>query len=452
MKKWRLFRKTVLILLAAVTAVTLFIIISEYIKSLPRLDYTYNMAIQDKVSYPDARFAVISDLHYYDTSLGTSGQAFEKCLNSDRKLLADSADLLALAIDNIIASDAKFVLIPGDLTKDGELVCHQKASSALSGLVQHGLKVYVIPGNHDINNPGAFKYEGDKCIPISNITPSEFVNIYSKYGYESAIYKDDNSLSYVAEPVDGLWLVAVDSCRYRENKPGGTEIVSGKLSQSQERWLEGILQKAGENGKAVIVMEHHGIVEHWTGQSKLHSDYLIQDFKYVNRMLASYGVHLAFTGHYHAQDISFVDFGSRGFIYDIETGSLSTSPCSVRYCAIEGNKLSIASSFIVGKIHPGTDFEKNAGQFVYDTVEKEAYNTLRYYLVPEADADYLADYVAAGFVEHYKGDEVEKQKPDFDEGKLGLWGRIVYKIQKYAPDGLWKDLKPHDNNVTLDLS
>ena len=184
----------------------------------------------------------------------------------------------------------------------------------------------------------------------------------------------------------------------------------------------------------------------------MHPDYLIQDYKYFSRMLASYNVRLTFTGHYHAQDVSLADFGSDGFIYDIETGSLATSPCAVRYCAIEGNKINIASSYMIGLIHPDTDFEKNAGQFVYDTVEKEAFETLREYYVPEKDAKYIADYVAAGFVEHYKGSENEAEKPDFDENKLGLWSRIVFNIQKYVPEGMWKDLKPLDDNVSLDLS
>jgi hypothetical protein len=51
------------------------------------------------VEYPNAKFAVISDLHYYDNSLGTTGTAFEEVLKSDRKLLKDSADLLDLTIE-----------------------------------------------------------------------------------------------------------------------------------------------------------------------------------------------------------------------------------------------------------------------------------------------------------------------------------------------------------------
>ena len=212
-----------------------------------------------------------------------------------------------------------------------------------------------------------------------------------------------------------------------------------------------MLQKASQSGKAVIVLEHHGVVEHWTGESKLHPDYLVEDYRNVGKLLASYHVELAFTGHYHAQDITRGDFNGNGSIYDIETGSLITAPCPVRYCTITGNTIQIKSRTLAGELHPGTDFEKNADQFVWDTIEREAYNTLRQYRVTENDAHSIADYITAGFMAHYKGDENISEKPAFDESKLSLWGRVVYSTRKYVVDGLWKDLPPADNNLTIDL-
>lgn len=453
MKRKYVLRTVLICLLAAVISLPLYATIAGYIKSQPKLQYTYStMTTQGMMSYPDTEFAVISDLHYYDKSLGTSGRAFEACLNSDRKMLTASADLLNLAIDHILKSGVKFVLIPGDLTKDGERLCHQQVAAALSRFTQHGIKVYVIPGNHDINNPGAYKYEGEESIPVPHINAVQFANIYNDYGYSSAIYRDSDSLSYVAEPESNLWLIALDSCRYKENRPGREEIVGGKLSPGQEKWLEEMLKKANQNGKAVIVMEHHGVVEHWAGQNRLHADYLIQDYKYVSKMLASYGVRLAFTGHYHAQDITLADFNGGGFLYDVETGSLITSPCPVRYCTINDNKIKITSDYLIEKLHPGTDFAKNAEQFIHNTVESEANKTLRKYLVTAKDAHYLANYVAAGFTAHYKGDENAAACPAFEENKLGLWGRLIYAQQKYVVNGLWKDLPPADNDVILDLS
>jgi len=404
------------------------------------------------VTYPNTKFAVISDLHYYDNSLGTTGVAFENVLKSDRKLLKDSADLLNFAVDNILKYNVKFVLVPGDLTKDGELLCHQKAAKALSKLTNHGVKVYVIPGNHDINNPLSYKYEGNVEIRVPNITPNEFSDIYKDCGYNSTIYRDPNTLSYVVEPVDNLWVVALDTCRYKENKPRHKEIVSGKLSQDEEKWLCDILKKAKLNKKAVIVLEHHGLVEHWTGQNKLDPAFLIQNYKHVGKFVASYDVRLAFTGHYHAQDITLGNFDNDGFIYDIETGSLVTPPCPVRYCSINENKITIKSDFLIDKLHPNTSFAKNARQFVFDSIRRYAYKTLREYLVSAADADKIAKYIAVSFVEHYNGDEKIKDRPFFDRSKLRCWSKIVFSREKYIIDGLWRDLPPKDNDITLDLN
>ena len=78
--------------------------------------YDYNVETGAAFSYPDTSFAVISDLHIYNPALGSSGAAFEKTMNSDRKLLLDSIDLLDYATEAIISSGVRFVLIPGDIS------------------------------------------------------------------------------------------------------------------------------------------------------------------------------------------------------------------------------------------------------------------------------------------------------------------------------------------------
>ena len=78
MKKKHPIRKGILIFLAVVIiGGVAYKLISDYISSLPKLKYTYsdNSALQKPIQpkYPQANFAVMSDLHYYDVSLGTEG-------------------------------------------------------------------------------------------------------------------------------------------------------------------------------------------------------------------------------------------------------------------------------------------------------------------------------------------------------------------------------------------
>jgi hypothetical protein len=373
-------------------------------------------------------------------------------MNSDRKLLLDSQDLLDYAINQIIASKVNFVLVCGDLTKDGELVNHNIAAQRLKKLTAAGIPAYVVPGNHDINNPDAVRYSGDATEPVASISADDFARIYGDFGFNSAIMRDDDSLGYVVEPVEGLWLLAMDACRYRENVPGKHEIVSGKISQRTADWIASVLRSATEKNKAVMAMMHHGTVEHWNGQRKLHPDYLIQDFANFGDFLASWNVRFIFSGHYHAQDITRGEYNGKHlpkFIYDIETGSLVTAPCPVRYIEIKDGAMNIRTETIVDKLYPGTDFAPNAAAFVKKTVMLEAASVLRKFKVSEKDIAIITDAVGDAFNAHYSGDEDSFFRPPLDKSKLGLWGRFVLGQQQYVIDGLWNDLKPADNNVKL---
>jgi 3',5'-cyclic AMP phosphodiesterase CpdA len=456
-RKRHIVRNVILIVLAVLVAAAVgYYFISGWVDSMPKFSYAF-MKQDSKplghAAYPEADFAVMSDLHYYDASLGTSGKAFEDYLNADRKLLTDSAALLDMAVGDILASKAKFVLVSGDLTKDGELADHEKVAQKLGELQAAGLKVYVVPGNHDILNPDAFSYDGDGVVSIPNATPADFERIYQDFGYSGALYRHSGSLSYVAEPVSGLWLLALDGCRYAENAKEGGPVTGGKLTQSLVDWIEQMLQKAGAEGKAVMVMSHHGIVEHWKGQGSLHPEYLFEDYTHISEMFAHYGVRVAFTGHYHAQDAATAAFGAEGSVTDVETGSLVTPPCPVRFCTIDASqKLSIDSLSLISALHPGTDFAAKAQKLVFDSVRGQAYDKLRSYGVAEADAGAIADAVGSGFVAHYSGDEVLSSKPPIAEDKLQIWSRVVLMIQRYVVDGLWVDLPPADNDVDLELA
>lgn len=97
----------------------------------------------DPNTTPDSasiKLSVLSDIHYYDTSLGTSGEALNAYLENDRKLLIESAAVLHSAVEEIKENDSEVVLISGDLTKDGELVGHQNVVKVLKELEAAGKK------------------------------------------------------------------------------------------------------------------------------------------------------------------------------------------------------------------------------------------------------------------------------------------------------------------------
>jgi len=411
-------------------------------------------SLQTAPDYPETSFAVISDLHIYDLYLGTEGQAFEYYLDSDRKLLRESNQIMAEAVSEIEKEGAKFVLIPGDMTKDGERSSHELAVTYLRQLEDGEKQVYVVPGNHDINNGHSAKFIGNATERVPNITPAEFVDMYGDFGYKEALYRDTASLSYVAEPQPGLWLLALDGCRYAENLANEAPVTDGKLSPATLTWTEEILGKAASENKPVIVMIHHGVVEHYKGQEKNFGEYLLDDYPEVSKLFATYNARLVFTGHYHAQDITEVRWQNPDkFVFDIETGSLVTYPTPYRVVTINGSqKAAVETKYVESIPSHQDDFQEYSRSYVLSGIQGIATNTIMGYKVNRVEAEKLAGQVAQAFVAHYAGDEVLAvgQEPLQSSG-LSLPGWIVVNFRKNLVIGLWHDLPPSDNDVTIDL-
>ena len=71
----------------------------------------------------------------------------------------------------------------------------------------------MIPGNHDINNKRAARYEGEQRLPAEYTTPEEFRRIYRDFGYDEAISEDVRSLSYVYQLDEEHRIMMLDTCQ-----------------------------------------------------------------------------------------------------------------------------------------------------------------------------------------------------------------------------------------------
>jgi len=406
-----------------------------------------------RCDYPAARFAVFSDPHVYARSLGTSGTAFQDYLNKDRKLLVESEALLDAAVDAIGALDVDFVLVCGDLTKDGERVAHQLAAEKLQRLADDGKPVFVIPGNHDIANAEALRYEGDRSLPVPTVSAAEFAEIYAPFGYAAALERDPDSLSYLAEPVPGLWLLALDSCCWREQGERGDPITDGKIYPPTREWMQNVLIRAKREGKAVIVAMHHGVVEHYPHNERFYGQYLVDDFAYLGDLLSAHGVQMVFTGHFHAQDVTARTFENpRRTLYDIETGSLVTAPCPYRVVTIGADqRASVQSRFISAIQGHEKDFRVFATDYVYRGTIRLADDALAKYKVSPADWPQLSPQIARAYVTHLAGDEI-RPPAVLQAADVGWWTRVVMWFQKDLIEGWYTDLSPVDNDLVIDLS
>ena len=321
---------------------------------------------------------VMSDIHVMDESLlKNPGSAFDDYLNGDRKLLQESGDILEEMITIILRDRPELVLIPGDLTKDGERASHEHVVRQLNRLDAEGIKVLVIPGNHDVDNPHALLYDGDKTEYAGSVTMEEFAEIYAKYGYGDASARDENSLSYVSYPYDNLAVIGIDACMYEENKfiDRGDEadvcVTDGRLKPETLEWVCEQARKANAEGRQVIAIMHHNLAEHFNGQALIAAPYVVAEDSLVRAEFLKAGIRSVFTGHFHIQDIA-MDYNEEksDSIFDISTGSTVTYPCPYRYVTLnEDNTVMEIYSNILKDVDGYDEFDSYARSKLHDGLE-----------------------------------------------------------------------------------
>jgi len=404
------------------------------------------------------RFAVISDPHLHDAHLGNSGAAFEKYVAEDPKLLRESEAILEAALKSVAAERVQFVLISGDLTKDGELVNHRRMVRHLTRLERAGIQVFVVPGNHDINNPEAVMYLGDTNRPVQSVTPQQFAALYSRFGYGQAIDRDPHSLSYVAEPVAGLWLLAIDSCKYDASRQVRSNVISGRIRPETITWIKAKLQQAQAGGKLVIAFMHHGLNQHFIGQNEQFGQYLVDDWQGVSTQLARAGLKVIFTGHYHSQDAAYLvneTLEPVSALCDVETASLVQYPCAFRIVTLDTNNVLRIESRRVTQINAdtgGVPFQQYAEHFLRTRLPAlVARQLVARFNLPQDDAAKAAPVIAEALIANYAGDETP---PPETRALIDEWvnGPEPRRTLGLMLRGIWTDLPPTDNDCRLPLN
>lgn len=407
-----------------------------------------------------AKFAVLSDPHLYDLDTLGSNSDLTTYLAADRKMLKESVPIFDAAMADIATWEVDFLLIAGDLTKDGELVDHNLMAARLASF---GKPVYVVPGNHDVNNPDAKSF-GTTTTSVTQVSPSDFKSIYAGCGYDSALYTDSDSLSYIAEPVSGVWLFAIDSCKYTNNATLGYPVTSGAISSTTLAWITTKLAEAQSLGKVVIGMMHHGLIEHFSGQSTLFADYLVDERASVAATLAAAGLTVMFTGHFHANDVVAATY-SDTTVYDVETGSLVTAPSPYRLCTFDrsAGTLSIATSVVksitvtnaASDYTSGEDFQTYATDYLTTGLETLVSSLLQssYGITDATTIAQAQALIVPAMVAHYAGDESLTDATTLATlTGMASSSNSTYQLIGNIVLALWNDGSPADNTVSLPLT
>ncbi|NLZ94690.1 MAG: metallophosphoesterase [Bacteroidales bacterium] len=392
------------------------------------------------------KIAVISDTHYLSKKLATDGSALQNFEAGTGRNVEDLHQVLSQVLSELEAQQPDILLIAGDITNHGERDSHIDITAKLKPLAENGTRIFVVPGNHDVNVPNPKAYIADKPTPTTSISAQEFEEIYAPFGYNDAIKRDTASLSYVAEVNDSIWLLSIDSNKYKEHTT--STISSGRILPETMSWILDILEEANSKDILVMGLMHHGLVEHMPYQSTFMSDYLIDNWKNNAEILANNGLKVIFTGHFHSNDITLLTTSQGNEIYDIETGSLAGYPFPYRLMTLQDNKLNIESYFIdsiPGKQNLQEEYRFKAEK-IGRRIAQSKINSMSL-PIPTDLKDLLIDMLVKMQILHMKGDEkVDAEMQQMIEQLSDVLGDPNASIDSFK-----LDFPPADNFVEIEL-
>lgn len=275
--------------------------------------------------YAPPKVLLATDLHFQSASGWDQGRAFQLFVErGDGKVVRYLPELLEAFIDEVIEERPSALVLSGDITMNGERMNHEELARRLKRVQDAGIQVLVIPGNHDINNTNAAVYFGEEKGPAPWVTPGEFYDIYHEYGYDQALSRDENSLSYVYELDEKNRLLMLDSCQYDPEN-----LVEGRLKAETITWAWEQLAQARESGAYVLPVAHHNLL----AQSRMYTTQCaMENNQEVIGLMQYYEIPLFLSGHLHVQRIRKhknepgapdYEFG----IQEIVTDALSIPPC-----------------------------------------------------------------------------------------------------------------------------
>jgi len=265
-------------------------------------------------------FYVITDLHYFENSLGATGEAYEARSLTDQKCIAETGAIIDAAFAKLAQDrDTNIIIIPGDLTFNGEPESHAAIIEKLNALKQLGKEIYVISGNHDGDHE-AYAFNGSEQFTIANVTREQFKTLYHDFGPAQAIAQDGSQTCYVVQLSDGVRLLGIHF------DPNGYD--------SYLPFILAQIEDARQSNQLIFGMMHVPVLP-GALVLNLPSDATINNNKQFARALANAGLPLMFTGHMHIQSVNKRKVKRGKFFIDICTGSLVGGPAMVRKCTID---------------------------------------------------------------------------------------------------------------------
>lgn len=365
-------------------------------------------------------------------------RTMESQLNSTRLFNENYFALLA-ALEDLRKRGIKLVALPGDYTDDGQpmnILALKKILQEYSD--HHGMRFFITTGNHDPVSPfggpdGKSDFMGENgqkqgvwsepkkdspktakssqvkswgyfeiCEELKNFGFSpgeqdifwthpflpfdyegyEFQKVSTASSIRTRLFLDPKSgwmlpdASYLVEPVDGLWLLAIDGNAYTYSGDpnhsdsttwSGSGIgfnLASKTKLHQLEWIKKISEEAEKRGKRLVSFSHYPLADFHEGTSeemkKLFGGSKFQlsrvPEKQVSELYAAAGIRVHFAGHMHINDTGKFNDHSTSELVNIQVPSLAAFPPAYKIMNLESAKSMEVQTHLLQKVDRFDEF------------------------------------------------------------------------------------------------
>lgn len=265
---------------------------------------------------------LVTDIHFMSPSLTDNGKRFEIFQKQAAGIdYAYGPDRMEALIEQVEREQPDAIIVAGDLTSNGEYQSMVDLAGYFARVQTLGTQVFVIPGNHDIHNGWAVHFKGERAEKDRQTSPADFSEIFSEFGYNEALSRDSESLSYLAEITPTFQLLMLDTNVYSKTLGEGQPTSRGQVKTETLRWVRELLSETA-TGVAVLPVLHHGALSHFGGQFQKITPDQASDFQNI---LVDYQLPLTLTGHLHSQHIATL-WVDETALHEVVTSSFSIYP------------------------------------------------------------------------------------------------------------------------------
>lgn len=374
---------------------------------------------------------VATDLHFLSKSINDGGEAFANVIaKGDGKGMTYIEEIVDTFCEEVKKRRPDAVLLLGDLTFNGEKVSHLELSQKLNSIVEEGISIYLIPGNHDIDYERSFGFRGNEIYKVDSVGAEEFREIYANCGYKNYEYFDEHSGSYISKLRDDLYLIMLDTNSYQSNY----------VSKESLLWLDKVLFELSKSGAEILAVSHQNFLE----QNYMFTEgFMIKNADEIEELYAKYNVKLNLSGHMHIQHIE------KNLITEIVTSSLAVSPNHFANIIYDGKSFKYFTECLkVESVIDFEDYSRHEFKGVGSRQLKKLFNTHTFENEEECDIEKMGEAFLTMNECYFAGEVFDST--GFEEG-IKLWEdqheSFTSLYIKSILDSVFKD----QNKFKLDL-